>query len=430
MTRVLWWLTAMFAATAPLARGAHAQNEGGIRVEIYPARDTAAFGYVEEFFRRSNLMEAVAWEMRTRLYLPGWLHLAAGECGHGGASYSAPQRMVLVCYELVDSVFRAAQRVDATPEQRSGAVSFVVTWIVLNRLAYPVAEWFGIDSRSRRDLSHPQQRVEDRWADAFAVNSFQFARFDSPLSRHAQWLQTGGRPALALLSRALPALGATRDPARQTRVQAMTCWISEWGPNYSRLALLIPEAERKSCQQDAGRVLVAVYGSLLEYAFEGSERPPATYVADFTGPWRTPPSVRPRRAAGPAGVDQTPDGGWTFVEEIGHGGREPLCASGTHVYFSRQFGRPTVNFRLARCEEPFSGTGRREGISTIYASGSSLFFVAGNCVYSGAPVSPGQLRGVVRCDAGKGADRSPAVRGSWSSTSLSNRPFVPIGSTR
>jgi len=405
----------------------HAQREGGIRVAIYPARDSAAYGYVEEFFQRSNVLEAVAWELEDDVELPGRIQLAAGECGHSGAPFHAAQRMVLVCYELIDTIFRASRRLSGTAEERSQAVSFMAAWIVYRQLAYPLIEWFGIDSRYAKDVAAERQSVPERMAEVFATAAIGDTWRDGGLARTVQGVKSQPRMAVALFPTAFAAVSEPGVVVSSGRLRSLTCLL--FGGNFDRypaLGQLVPASERASCRQQAGSMFSGYHGFVFEHSIPWTgDRSPAGYRANFSGPWRGPSAPRPRARADGLDVSRFPDGGWWFKETLG-GAAGCILHAGT-IDFSTAYGRPTGDFRgFASCELFPNGRGTRGArISTIYTSGSSLYFVAGGCHYSGWS-RPGQILGSVRCDVGTNPDGSiRSIRGTWQANSMISRPPTP-----
>ena len=117
---------ALAVACAALLTAPATAAEFSVRYDAAPP----AFGVYRDELERQRFLESVAEQLNRTLLLPRTVHLRTAACGHSTTVWSAPARVVTVCYEFIEAVLviaaGAAASRDRAEQQFSGALTFAL----------------------------------------------------------------------------------------------------------------------------------------------------------------------------------------------------------------------------------------------------------------------------------------------------------------
>jgi hypothetical protein len=411
--RALILASALVVATASPAFAAQAQLFGPqIRTEIYPARNQSAYGHLEDFFHQSAILDLVAEDLETRISLPSPVSLAAGECGEANAWHFPTQDAIIICYELVDAIFRATP--EGTPRQRSIQAAWTVAFVLFHELGH----------RLVRDLDLKVSGKEEDAADQFATLSLLRVDPSSPLAAGVFFIRGNNGVLNSYRRHLLVVLSLHQDP-HSTDIQRffnIVCWTFGSDPTaFSEMGTALPSGRRSTCAQEY-RSLSSAWTRVLS----GHSREPVVGDAvipqfgSLTGPWRFPASNEPRKPAPRVLLDLAVGsaftGAWRFTERIGIAGRRPTCGNTGTLAMGNVGVMRTITFTgVQNCMElmPFEESDDRGFITRIRYTPTTIFFGLPPCMYSGT-LTPDRTRfhGAVGCVVRNGNE--PAfMAGTW-----------------
>jgi hypothetical protein len=407
--------TLLFFTGSPSALHGQPSATPGVAVSLYPAWDDEGYTYVEDYFRNSNLLGAIAWETSTRWHLPHDIRLVGAQCGGLRSSRQMPRRdadvqeqIVFVCYEQADSIFRLSSRLAGTREQKMRAASFVLSWMIFDQLSYALVSGLG-EPDAPEQFATAAQRPLNRIADHLAMIAMDEARAGGPLDRFVRDVKSSSPQARALLYRALLTMGDGDAEGRAmagAQEAALLCWMR---------ASVAGSPVARNCAQELEVARVARSAFAAEHQVPAGSRPAAAY--DFHPALALPSTPAVYRREAPPLPDT--EGSWRVGMEMGQRSRD--CRMGGYLTFlPSSGGRPRGTFEGVRYCDTFPG--ERRGLFmpdtvSIIRTSRALHFTSGGCLYSGGVrYSDTDVRGALRCGDAAGEGGTAVVRGTWSSS--------------
>jgi hypothetical protein len=105
---------------------------GAQALPIYESPSRQDFSQAEAAFKRIQLLERTAAVINSNVRLPSRMPLVLRECGSANAMYQPADRSVILCYELLETIFTGIERdfgpapMDQKADAAYGAIFFII----------------------------------------------------------------------------------------------------------------------------------------------------------------------------------------------------------------------------------------------------------------------------------------------------------------
>lgn len=418
ITALTLLLFLLFSLVSPVALHAQASGSPGrVVVSLYPAWDDEGYNYVEDYFRDSNLLGALAWETSTRWRLPHTIRLVGAQCGELRHSRQTVRRqeqvreqIIFVCYEQADSIFRLASRLTGTPGQKVRAASFVLSWMIFDQLSYALVSAYGLPDDSFEQFTTDAQHSINRIADHLAMIALDEARAGGPLDQFVRDAKASNPQVRALLRRALLTMGTGEDEditVAGAQERALLCWMRT-GAEASPV--------RPACAQEMEVAQAARNVFPAAHSVPPGSRPAADY--DFQPDVAVTPTPVVRRARRLPPLPDT-DGSWRFRMEVRRLD-SPCHMDGYLTFLPSSPGEQRGAFEGMRyCDglRPADRLFMSDTVAIIRTS-TTVHFTSEECMFSGVVQSSGtDVWGSLRCGTvPRSGGSTTTIRGRWSSS--------------
>ncbi len=162
------------------------EDRGDFVVETAGAA-TSRFREIDDRVRAEKLLEKAAERLNRSLSLPHDILLRARECGEQNAFYSAKERSITICYELMDRFHRTFISAGATDEKATERMFDAIRFVFLHEVGHALIDVYDLpitaneeDAADRlsafvnlTELGEDGVRAVFAAADAFAIESKQ-----------------------------------------------------------------------------------------------------------------------------------------------------------------------------------------------------------------------------------------------------------------
>lgn len=369
-----------------------AWGQSGFAVQINQTGNPQAYGYIVQWLQSGNWLQEFANQMNQGFALPERVWIVSADCGEENAYWRPDRRAIVLCYELLDGIFREFRYDGLSQEQFGVAVASTSMFILLHEVGHGLIDVLNLPATGREEdvvdqfatlvLAASDDGSSTYWAAQYwrqrqDVGDWGIFKFDStPFSdEHA---------------------------FDEQRFYNIVCWSYGSNPQNRRFLLeLLPENRAVRCPQEYARMSSAWESLLAQHV----RTAPAT-------------AVRPRPSSQSTGVIRRTanlSGVWTYTETLGSASSRVYCEnSGTYSFAQGGGGLGGEYQQVGWCvidgeriQNPGSGA-----LSEATLNGDRLSFNVENCAYTGQLVSRTHIEGSLECllDLGNGEQR---ISGAW-----------------
>ena len=385
-TSILIFLTAVLAGAAPSS----AVGQRGFTVAIRPpVQNPQKHTRYQQWLQQSQMLQQLARSVNQGFNIPQQAYITGAECGQENAFWQPEQRVVVICYEMIDAIFKEFQNDGLTPEQFGTAVASSTIFIVMHEVGHALVDLLDLPVTGR------EEDVVDQFATiALAQDSPELALWAAVFWRTKNDLGDIG------VFRADPTPFDDEHSFDMQRFYNVLCWTYGKDPqNRGQILSELPQGRAARCPGEYQRM-----ASSWDRILAPHQR----------GATTLPPPPRAPRVANVGGT-------WDIVEQIGSLTSDFYCESRiqmnvqqlTQVFTApyRQTGRCTINGQ--QIDNPGNGEIER---GTVDANG--MRFQMETCNYAGVlqAGSPNVIVGNLACAVNQEDGTTRTVNGVWRAT--------------
>lgn len=119
------------------------EDQGDFIVE-HTATKNPSYGEIDRRLKEEKLLEKVADKLNRSLILPHDIFLRTKDCGEVNAFYSADERAVTVCYELVEHFYEVFRRGALNDEKAYGKMFDAVRFAFLHEIGHALIDVYNL----------------------------------------------------------------------------------------------------------------------------------------------------------------------------------------------------------------------------------------------------------------------------------------------
>lgn len=206
-----------------------------VEVAYFPA-DSVASDNGLQWLKQLNYLEEIAEAVQTNIRLPKPLNLVGQPCGEPNAFYSPDEKLIVLCYELVDLIVRQTEKAKEPgsrkklPEESRELLAFgAVTFITLHEMGHALIDILDLPITGR------EEDVADQIATFLSLHDLK----DEEEHELAKWIVVGGSWYFRMLSQQGQFGGlADEHSLDEQRLYNVACWT--YGSDPRRYAELVP----------------------------------------------------------------------------------------------------------------------------------------------------------------------------------------------
>jgi hypothetical protein len=393
------FVAATFAAAADPVNIAHAQA-GFVAEIVRPQRNPAQYGYLAEWFERSQYLHQLASGLSNGFALPRQVAIGVAECGMTNAFYHPDHRAIVLCYELVDDIVAEFRYDGLTQQQQDQAIIGALSFVFFHELGHALIHEYNLPITGREE-DVADQIATYILAEADPISAYWAAQY---------WIQKDDPGDTGLLKGLFRSSldFADEHALDEQRFFNVLCWTYGGDPQgRSYLLELIPPARAQRCPSEYSRMAGALETLLAPHMRQASSARPSsgrTGVIRRTGQGSQSTGVIRRtgqESQGSRPATTSLAGDWSFAESIASGDRSISCEnngtlrfSGTGASLGGSYSQQgTCRMAGTQVDNPGSGT------FTAQIAGGVLSFREETCLYT-APVrgSSSRMEGTVSCE--------------------------------
>lgn len=395
------------AAVVLSALPSAASAQAGFAAQVSQPQ-SQTYGYVAQWLRTSQFLDVTARGMNEAFNLPQRAWIVGAECGQENAFWQPERRTVVICYELLHSIFEEFRYDGLTQEQFGTAVASAATFVLFHEIGHGLIDLLDLAVTGRAE------DVVDQFATlALAENNGIAAYWAAQY-----WRQRNDFGDMGIFKFDSTPFSDEHGFDEQ-RFYNILCWTYGRSPNDRGYLLeVLPQARAVRCPGEYQQMARAWEGLLAPHVRSGggsngrvNSRPQPSSGGVIQRRESNGGVIRPTNRLG---------GRWRYEETIGNSSSPMYCVNNGTYDFDvagqslsgrfQQVGSCVVSGQ--RLDNPGSGS-----ISQGNTQGDQIYFVVDNCTYQGRVDrrDPDQITGELACavEVGNGTQQ---VVGSWRAT--------------